>query len=123
MTVQYLPTGQFGLYLRDRFIRFNLIIGLLVNLVLWLILGWQVKNFSNLIPLHYNIYFGIDLFGPWYRIFLLPAIGIIFLAINFFLGILLFHKEKILSYFLVGSNSLIQTILILAALFIILISY
>jgi len=121
--VQYLPSGQFGLYLRDRFVRFNLIVGLLVNFVLWLILGWQVKSLSNLIPLHYNIYFGIDLFGPWYRIFLLPAVGLVFLAVNSFLGVKLFHKEKILSYFLIGSGSLMQIILIVAALFIILISY
>jgi hypothetical protein len=38
------------------------------------------------IPLHYNIYLGIDKFGHWYEIFILPAIGLIFLIVNTFLA-------------------------------------
>ncbi|HBL39884.1 TPA: hypothetical protein DDZ10_04445 [Candidatus Uhrbacteria bacterium] len=34
------------------------------------------------IPLHYNIYLGIDGFGPWYRIFILPVLGLVMLVLN-----------------------------------------
>ena len=34
------------------------------------------------IPLHYNIYLGIDRFGLWYEVFILPVIGIVILVLN-----------------------------------------
>lgn len=37
---------------------------------------------QSFIPLHYNVYFGIDLFGAWYGIFVPPLFGLIVLIIN-----------------------------------------
>ena len=34
------------------------------------------------IPLHYNIYLGIDRFGPWYNVFIFPVLGFVFLVLN-----------------------------------------
>ena len=114
--------APFNSYSGDNFVRINLFFGLLVNISLWLGLVWQVKGFAELISLHYNIYFGIDLLGPWYQIFLLPALGLIFLVINFLIAAPVYRQEKILSYFLVGTSSLIQVIFGLAAIFIVLIN-
>ena len=110
-------------YLGDKFIRTNLFFSLLLNIGLWSGLGWQARNFAELIALHYNIYFGIDLLGSRYQIFLLPILGLIFLIINFLLGLAIYRQEKILSYFLVGASSFAQIILSLAAIFIILINF
>ena len=74
-------------------------------------------------PLHYNIYFGIDLLGPWYQIFLLPILGLIFLLINFLFGMAVYRRELILSYFLAGTSSFVQIIFVLAATFITLINF
>lgn len=114
--------GLFSSYHRDRFVIINFLFSLLINIGLWFLLIWQSNNFAELISLHYNIYFGIDLLGPWYRIFLLPSFGLIFLVINFFLGLALYNREKIFSYFLAGTTSLVQIIFILATFFIVLIN-
>lgn len=112
-----------NLYLQDRFIKINFFFGILVNISLWLILVWWTRSFPELIPLHYNIYFGIDLFGPWYQIFILPLLGLIFFLINFPISSFVYRKEKILSYFLVATSSFVQIIFVLAIIFIIFINY
>lgn len=109
-------------FLKDNLIRLNLFFSLLANFLLWLFLIWQVKSFSNLIFLHYNIYFGIDRLGEWHEIFILPALGLVFLIANFIFAKLTFDKEKILSYFLASAGSFLQLLFISASVFIILIN-
>ncbi|MFA5021467.1 MAG: hypothetical protein WC508_00085 [Patescibacteria group bacterium] len=113
----------FDSYWRDKKIKINLIFSLLINLSLWVGLLWQERAFSDSIPLHYNIYYGIDLLGPWYQILLLPGLGLIFLVLNFGLASIFYRKEKIVSYFLVFSCSFVQLIFILASMLIVLINY
>jgi len=114
--------SKFNSYRSDKFIKINLFFSLLINIVLWLVLVWQTRGLSDLIPLHYNIYFGIDLLGPWYQFFLLPSLGLLFFMVNFIISLMIYSKEKVLSYFLVGTSSFIQLIFLLAAIFIILIN-
>ena len=111
-----------GFYYRDPIIRINFLFSFLANLSLWLILIGQAKNFDELISLHYNIYFGIDLVGYWYQIFLLPILGLGFFIINFMIASIIYNREKILSYFLAGTSSFVQIILTTSAIFIILIN-
>jgi len=115
------PTRLY-LYHSDKIIRPNLFFSLTANLFLWLFLLWQVRNFPESISLHYNIYFGIDLLGLRYQTLLLPALGLIFLVINFLAGLIIFTKERILSYFLAGLSSFEQLIFILAVIFIVLVN-
>ena len=104
-------------YFSQTFVKVNLTLNLLLNVGLWLFLIWQVEKFSPLIPLHYNIYFGIDLLGPWYQIFLLPILGLAIFLFNLFLGIIFFKPERrLISYFLVGAATLVQLIILLAGL-------
>ena len=119
---KHLYSNLINLYFKDRFIRLNTIFSISANIGLWLLLFWQVRNFSDLIFLHYNIYFGIDLIGDWRQIFLRPVLAAIFLTINLGVGLLVYDKEKILSYFIVGVSSFIQIIFILAAIFVIIIN-
>ncbi|OGY47236.1 MAG: hypothetical protein A3J62_03535 [Candidatus Buchananbacteria bacterium RIFCSPHIGHO2_02_FULL_38_8] len=108
--------GVIRLYFSDKFIQVNLFLSLLINMALWLVLIGRRSSFSDLIPLHYNIYFGIDLLGYWYEIFLLPIFGLLVLLANFILGLPLFSRERILAYFLIGASSLAQLIFLLAGL-------
>ena len=111
--------SQFRSFIQDRLVKINLLASLVLNIIIWTMLAWQTKFFPELITLHYNIYFGIDLLGYWYQIFLLPALGLIVFLLNSFFAILLFNKEKIISYFLVGATTLIQVLLLLATISII----
>lgn len=86
---------------------FSLILtGLLLNAIGWGILYWQIKPTQVGIILHYNIYFGIDIFlGDYIQLFQASIGGLLIWAINLMLGILLYgqvindqYKEAELRY-------------------------
>jgi hypothetical protein len=109
-------------FVNDRANRVFFLFSAIFNILIWILLGWQVKSFPELIPLHYNIYYGIDLYGSWNEIFILPAAGLIILLVNYPAAFFLYNKHKILSYFLVGAGFLLTVYLFLAATAIILIN-
>ena len=90
-------------------------LSLAFNLVLWLLLLRSVADFTAIIPIHYDIYFGINALGPGYRLLIIPGFGLAVILLNFSLAFLFFSRERILSYFLLWSSLLIQLILLLAA--------
>ena len=100
-------------FFKNRFVLINLFLALFLNILLWYLLFKGTPQERDLVPLHYSIYFGIDLIGPWYKIFILPILGAVFFLINSILGFLFYHLEKILSYFLVTASVLIQVFLII----------
>lgn len=110
-------------YYRDGFIKFNLFLSLLLNSGLWAGLFWRLRGIAESVPLHYNIYFGIDRLGPSYQLFLPPLLGLLFILVNFSLGAIFFSKEKLLSQILAGVSSFSQLILILASIFILLVNF
>jgi len=63
------------------------------------------------IPLHYNIYFGIDRFGPWYYIFILPALGFFLLILNIIFEAIFVKREHILSVFFAITTVVVEAIL------------
>jgi len=104
-------------------------IAAILNLLIWLLIYFklrpQVYNLPEdqaFIPLHYNIYIGIDSYGIWQKIFILPGLGLLFAIINTIIAFLIYNKKKILSYFLCLANPIIQLILLLSTTLIILIN-
>lgn len=78
------------------------------NAVLWwFIARWNVPA-TETIPLHYNIYFGIDLLGPWWYFFILPFAGFATLVINCILSILLYARERVAAYVLSITSCIVQ---------------
>lgn len=78
-------------------------------LPLWLI----VPNLGDerYIPLHYNIYFGVDRFGPWYYIFVPPTLGALLLILNVIFEGVYVKREHVLSMFFAVSTIVVETIL------------
>lgn len=74
------------------------------------------------IPLHYNVFFGVDKFGPWYLILQLPFLGFLSIVLNNFLAVRFFEKERALSMFLALTGLLIQFLLLAAVYFVILLN-
>lgn len=114
---------------RDKLIIISLILSVIINLLIWILIYTKLKpaiilsgKAEAFIPLHYNIYMGIDSFGNWKWIFLLPVIGLLFTFANGIISFLLYNKKKILSYFLSLTMPLIQILLLLSTLFIVLIN-
>lgn len=74
------------------------------------------------IPLHYNVFFGVDKFGPWYMVFQLPLFGFLIIIINSLFSFRFFEKEKVLSIFLIAAALLFQVMLLVAMYFVILLN-
>lgn len=100
-------------------------------IIFWQILAWLQAWFirhqlsGNILVLHYNVDFGIDLVGDPSQIYLYPLLGLgVFLANLIFLAI--FYKEKnfkILSHFLLGAAAIFGLFLSIALLAIYLINF
>jgi hypothetical protein len=102
-------------YFQNRSCLFLFFSAVLLNIVIWILLYLKIKPSSYPVPLHFTIYFGIDVIDNWYNIFVIPLLGLLFCIINFFLAALVFKKERILSYFLNSISLFIQILLILGA--------
>lgn len=85
---------------RDRFILTSFIVSVLLAVVAILIVLGYFWNFKDYIVLHYNIYFGISSLGSWLLLLLLPLSSLLVLLLNGVLILILYLKQKILSYFL-----------------------
>jgi hypothetical protein len=96
---------------------FCLALNIALGIFLYFWLYAKVKDAIS-VPLHYNIYFGIDLVGAPRRLFFLPAFGSLVWLLNSCLAYWLYTKEKVLSHFLVFGALAVQLILILADIFI-----
>lgn len=69
-------------------------------------------------PLHYNIHFGVDLFGAWWRVFMPAIFGGAILMVNIVLAIIYWQKRLMLSMVSLFVIPTLLTFLILASLFI-----
>lgn len=77
---------------------------------------------ETFIPLHYNIYFGIDRFGPWYYIFVLPALGFLMLLLNVIFESVFVKREHILSIFFAVTTIVVEVILFVSMIMIVLLN-
>jgi len=114
-------------YREDRLVKVNLLISLIVNIITWAALYVKLSPFSYLneygqIYLHYNIYFGIDNIGNWYNVFIIPILGLFFIVFNNILALIFYLEDRLISYFLVFSQTLLQLVLLIAAIFVILLN-
>lgn len=101
----------------------------LFSFVPWLLLTvlpffrlWPGEDIGRFIPLHYNIYFGVDKFGPWFEVFEWPAFGFIVLLLNTWLAAKYFTREPALSAFLSAGSLFVQFLLLAAMYFTILLN-
>lgn len=116
---------------RSKLILIPAIVAFMVNILIIFLIFFKIRPLINTvtegqtftyIPLHYNIYTGIDSYGRWERLFYMPLFGEFVFAINFFLAFLLFNRKEILSYFLAFAAMAVQIILLVAIIFVILIN-
>jgi hypothetical protein len=74
------------------------------------------------IPLHYNIYFGVDQFGPWYYVFSIPGIGTALLLINLVFEGVYFRREHVLARFFATATLIAEIVLFVSTVFIVLLN-
>jgi len=69
------------------------------------------------IPLHYNIYFGVDWYGAWWNIFFMPIIGAVILLVNTVITMIYGVKDAVLIHMLWVNTLLCEFILLIAIIF------
>lgn len=93
---------------------------LVVALPLWRIV--PIGATRQFIPLHYNIYFGVDRFGSWKQIFIIPILGLTLLLLNLFFQTMIFRREKLLATFLAITSIFIELIFLISMILIVLLN-
>jgi hypothetical protein len=90
-------------------------ISLGLNLILWAGLIYLFRPQEEPVHLHYNIFFGVDLIGPWWQIFFLPASGLVILILNTGLSAASFKEDRALSYTVFVATIFFQLLLIIGS--------
>ncbi len=101
--------------LQDRLAIGMLVAILFLQVAQWAYDIWQVRPQETPVFLHYNIYFGVDLIGPWYQFFLMPAIGLVIAVVNVLLARIVFRRQKIFGYIILGITLVYQVLIFLAS--------
>jgi len=108
------------------YIRLYLILLIGLNLFIWLVAYYININVSqDLIVLHYNINFGVDLIGSVKKIFILPLLGLIIIIINVIIFFILAkHKDfKFFAHLLLGACVAVNIFLFISSVTIYLINF
>lgn len=87
----------------------------LLNLATWFWLLLQIKPQTDPIFLHYNILFGVDYIGEWWKVLYLPIAGLFIFLVNGILGWVLFSKDKFATQLLNFMSVLCQVFILIAA--------
>ena len=110
---------------REKRYTWILIVSVLFLLLTLALPLWKIypDAFLNpFIPLHYNVLFGIDRFGPWYNIFWIPAFGLLALVSNVLVGTLVYHQEKFMTTLLIAGTLGVQMTLFSSMVLIVLVN-
>jgi hypothetical protein len=91
------------------------VISLVLNLLIWFWLFWQISGSEEVVLLHYNILFGVDYIGPRYLVAMIPLTGLFILISNAVVGWLSYPKDKMIAAMLNFATSIIQIFLLVAA--------
>lgn len=103
------------LYIKNPGVAIMLGVSLALNIGSWVWLLWQIGPREELIFLHYNILFGVDLIGPWYRILFIPIFGFGIILANTLLGWVLFNKDKFAAQLLHVVSVFCQVLLLIGS--------
>ncbi len=90
------------LYLRDFWISAPLLGSILIQIFLWWNLIANIRSDAGQIFLHYNIIFGVDLVGDWWKIYLVPLAGIAVILLNYFFSLMFYSVDKFLARLMAG---------------------
>jgi len=88
------------LFVRDSWVLFPLSVSIFLQVWGWWYTATHIHASAGQIFLHYTSLFGVDLVGGWWKIFYLPAGGLLIILVNFVVSFLFYRMDKFLSRFL-----------------------
>jgi hypothetical protein len=110
---------------KSRLVKRSALVSVFVLAIMVALPAWRILPLASQTPfiaLHYNIYLGVDRFGPVWHIFFLPALGLLFLTLNLFIQARSFRQQKTLALFFAVTTPVLQLVLLVAMVLIILIN-
>lgn len=103
-------------FISDRANLLSLSVGLLINIIHWVILYIKIRPGSHSILLHYNVIYGPDLVDKSIYAYFIPGIALGILLFNILVSINFYKREKLASYFLNAAGIPVQLIFFAATL-------
>lgn len=110
---------RYHAFWHDSLTVWGLALGIVGNAAFWIVSAFKIWRMDPIIPLHYNVYFGVDQIGSRAEFLRIPELGFLLLALNFFLALNIYRHERLGAYFLILSSTLFQIFLLIAGLLII----
>jgi hypothetical protein len=107
------------LFLKDRWISLPfLVAGILLIFMSWYTL-YHIRPTEDLLFLHYNILYGVDLIGEWWKLWLIPlgaaVMGIVNLCISYFF----YDKNRLISRILAVVTSGLEALLVIGCILVV----
>jgi len=100
--------------LQDQWAIASTSISLMLVLIIFGLLAFNIKISDQLYILHYKAIGGIDMFGSWWEIYSLGFIALLIFVFHLFLVKIFWFRIRSLSYFLLFTNPILEIIIIIA---------
>lgn len=111
-------------FFRNMIVRTLLGVNVLFVCLSFGLLGYFIRPTETLLILHYNVYFGVDIQGLWWQVYILPIAGILFLISHLFFARRFYEKtERIAAYLMLFGSGLLNIAIVIASVSIAYINY
>lgn len=91
----------------------------------WVVPAWRLAplvEMGSVVPLHYNIYFGVDLVGNWRLVYFLPGFATVVFIVNSIVAFKERNESKVLSDMLSVTYFAVAMFVVVAMFFVLLIN-
>lgn len=88
------------IYLRDKWIAGAVAVILACQLFMWIYTLLNIHPTVEQIFLHYNVIFGVDLVGDWWKIFYTSILGLVIALVNIGLSLWFYGRDRLFGRFL-----------------------
>lgn len=108
----------------------NSIVRILLGATVFSVLGafglvaYFIRPSETPLVLHYNVYFGVDLLGVWWQLYALPLLGMLFFFLHTVVAKRFYENtERIASYLMLLSASMLTFGVLVASISMVFINY
>lgn len=91
-----------------------------IFLIVWQLFPKVISE--HVVPLHYNIHFGVDEVGPWWRLFLPSAIALVLSIGNMLYAGRVWQRERVIAHAFMVTTLLVHLFVLLHVIFIVLLN-
>ena len=103
------------LYFKDRWIAVPFgAAGVFIILIFWFVLS-KIKPATEDLFLHYNIIFGVDLIGAWWKLYLIPGAALVGGFANLAISYFLYRNNGFMARFIAFATFTLELFLLIAA--------